>query len=122
MNERIKQIRESYNLSMREFADKLGITHGAISLIESGKRNITKQLTKSICSAFPDINETWLLTGEGEMKAPATKEQDVANVTAILYTEPEDSFRAKFIKLLAQMSDDQLNIVEEMVNQLASKH
>lgn len=118
MNERVKQIRESHDLSMREFADKLGLTHGAISLIESGKRNITKQLVKSICSAFPDVNETWLLTGEGEMRAPASKESEIAEITALLYNEPEDSFRSKLIRLAAKMTEEQLDVLIQLVSEL----
>lgn len=66
MNERLKYLRKSLNLSQEEFGKKLGITGGGISKLEKGERNFTEQMIKSICREF-NVDYIWFTTGEGEM-------------------------------------------------------
>lgn len=64
--ERVKQIRKSIGLTMEKFGERLGVTKTAISLIESGKNNVTDANIRSICREFK-VDYIWLTTGEGEM-------------------------------------------------------
>ncbi|MDO5785444.1 MAG: helix-turn-helix transcriptional regulator [Eubacteriales bacterium] len=66
MKERVKKIRKTLNLSQKEFGERLGVTDSAISIIESGRRNITEQMEKSICREF-NVSYDWLKDGTGEM-------------------------------------------------------
>ena len=66
MNERVKELRKALNLTMEKFGDRLGVRKTAISLIESGRNNLTDQMLKLICREF-SVNEDWLRTGSGEM-------------------------------------------------------
>lgn len=66
MNERLKSVRKALKLSQDAFAEKLGMKGSAISMLESGNRNITEQVVKSICREF-NVDYLWLTTGEGEM-------------------------------------------------------
>lgn len=66
MNQRVKEVRKALGLSGEKFGEPIGVTKTAISLLESGKNNITDQMVKSICLAY-NVNETWLRTGEGQM-------------------------------------------------------
>ena len=45
---KIKQIRERLGLSQKEFADKIGITKGYLSAIESGKRKPGRKIFEGI--------------------------------------------------------------------------
>ena len=49
MNERIKEIRKSVGLSQKEFGERIGVSDTAISKIEHGERNPSKQTIKLIC-------------------------------------------------------------------------
>lgn len=51
---------------MRAFAEKVGVTSGSISLLESGRNNASERTIRAICSEF-NVNRVWLETGEGEM-------------------------------------------------------
>lgn len=76
MNERLKELRKHLNLTMEKFGEKLGVGKTAISGIESGRRNPSDQLLKSICREF-NVREEWIRTGNGEMFesfAPASNE------------------------------------------------
>lgn len=72
MNLRIKEIRTGANLSMRAFAERIGISSSAVALIETGKNNPSEQTIRAICSEFGIFRE-WLETGEGpkEKKTPS---------------------------------------------------
>ena len=69
MNNRIKQVRTSLNLTQKDFAKKLGVTDTYVSLLESGNKEIGKQ-TKSLLINVFKVNQDWLETGNGEMFDP----------------------------------------------------
>jgi transcriptional regulator with XRE-family HTH domain len=59
-------LRKRLGLTQMEFAERLGISRSAISLIEIGKNPLTEQNIKTISLTF-GVNDAWLRTGEGEM-------------------------------------------------------
>lgn len=71
--DRIKAIRKEFGMTLVQFGERLGVTNAAISMVENGKNAVSEQLRKAICREF-DINENWLRTGEGEMKAETDDE------------------------------------------------
>ena len=79
VNERIKLLRKTLGLSQRDFGEKLGVGDTAISKLEKGERNLTDQMTKSICREF-NVNYAWLLEGIGDMfsAVPETLLDEVA--------------------------------------------
>lgn len=67
-SDRIKLIREKFcNNSNVEFANKVGVKPTQSSNWTNDKYNVGEIVLKKILYAFPNINPTWLLTGEGEM-------------------------------------------------------
>jgi transcriptional regulator with XRE-family HTH domain len=62
MKGRVSELRKALRLNKSQFAEKLGLTHSAVSLIESGKNALTDQNVNLICLTF-QVNETWLRTG-----------------------------------------------------------
>lgn len=66
MNNRLKELRKKTGLSQKDFGDRLGVTSAAICTIETGKRNLTEQMARSICHEF-NVNYDWLKYGEGEI-------------------------------------------------------
>lgn len=63
-------------LSVRRFEILIGASNGYVSNI---KLNITPAKQKQIQSAFPDLNMSWLLTGEGEMLRHAPSQNITGN-------------------------------------------
>lgn len=64
--ERVRSVRKGLDLTLEKFGEKLGVSKGAISAIEIGTRNLTEQMTKSICREY-NVNYDYLVNGEGEM-------------------------------------------------------
>ena len=123
MNERLKKVREylkKFGLEehMRDFSEKVGVTHGSISLLETGKRGITTQFVKALCGAFPDINEDWMLTGKGKMIKEKDRETEIADAVAKIY-KANDPFITELIKILANTSEEDWDVMKSIANRLA---
>lgn len=82
MKEIIVKLLEHSKLNVKQFSEKLGMKRAqAIYDIMSGKtKRISEKLANQIISEFPEINKTWLLTGEGEMlkKSASAKNHSVS--------------------------------------------
>lgn len=107
--ERVKIVRKEYKLTMEEFGNRIGVGRSAISKIEAGERGITDQMSKSICREF-HVNETWFLTGEGEMLGTETKQQKIAQIVSRLATVDEP-VKLSLISLLSRADESQLRTV-----------
>lgn len=97
MNERVKELRKSLGFSGEKFGERLGVTKTAISLIESGKNNITDQMVKSICREF-GVSEEWLRTGEGEMLVPVTTDDEFARIAGEIIKSGDSAFQTAIIE------------------------
>lgn len=64
VKERLTEYVKSKNLSNSEFCRKIGVS---VAFISSMRRSIQPDKVESIALNFPDLNISWLLTGEGTM-------------------------------------------------------
>lgn len=72
MKDRLKELREFFELTQEEFGEKINIKSRAhISALEKGTRNITDRIVSDVCREFA-INEEWLRFGKGEMRSDET--------------------------------------------------
>ena len=69
MNERIRKLRRTLDLTQKEFGDRIGVKGNTIATYEGGRNEPIDSVISLICREF-NVNETWLRTGEGEMFAP----------------------------------------------------
>lgn len=72
MNQRLRKVvnelknqRKVY--SDADFARIVDIPRGDLSQMMSGKRKVSKRCVSNLLAEFPEINEEWFMTGEGEM-------------------------------------------------------
>ena len=66
LNERLKKLRKTLDMTQQAFADKLGVKRNTVGQWECGVNPLTDQTVVSICREF-NVNENWLRTGEGDM-------------------------------------------------------
>lgn len=74
--QRLEQIIEYLGLNVNSFAKEIGLKRSErLYQIKKGNYSISKNLTSIIEERFPDINSSWLLTGDGNMlqSAPSLK-------------------------------------------------
>lgn len=65
--DQILKIIEYSGCSTSAFANKIGYNQSNLSKVINRKRDVNNNLIDAICNEFPEINRTWLLTGEGDM-------------------------------------------------------
>ena len=116
--ERVRKVRKYYDLTMEKFGERLGITKTAISLIESGKNNLTDANVKAICREF-GIDYIWLTTGEGEM----LMDSDIDVMAAVnRIMTGEDQFYKKLIKwCVTSFSDEELRLLEKKIDEFIAE-
>ena len=114
MNERIRELRKSLGLTLKEFSRRLGVTDAAISRIEKGNRGITDQMVKSICREF-DVDEKWLRTGDGKMFSD--KDIDFGTICAKIGASDERANKAisDYYSLSAQDKELFWNFIERFL-------
>ncbi|WP_092370335.1 helix-turn-helix domain-containing protein [Enterocloster lavalensis] len=66
MNERIRKLRRTLDLTQQEFADKIGVKRNTVATYELGRSVPSEAGISLMCREF-NVNETWLRTGDGEM-------------------------------------------------------
>ena len=66
LTDRLKKIRNTLNLSQREFSKQIYISQSLYADIELGNVELKERYVRLICSQF-NINLDWLKNGEGEM-------------------------------------------------------
>lgn len=88
MNERIKTIRKSANLTQTEFGKKIGATRAMIASYEGGAVVPADTVLKLISKEF-GISYAWLKTGEGDMEDPAPEVAAIKRLTDTYLSLPD---------------------------------
>ena len=115
MKNRIKQIRIGECLTQEEFSVKIGLSRNFIAQMETGKKIPSDRTIKDICREF-NVNETWLRTGEGEMKAPLDPD-DRFSINLGKLGRSENEFIQNAVNALAESDPDKLLIIEDFMRQ-----
>lgn len=102
IGERIKTLRKKLDLTQKMFADRIGMKRNSIAQIELG-RNTSEQTIFSICREF-NVNEDWLRNGNGDMFLPVDRENEISKMVKGLLNEEANSFKSRFITMLAGLS------------------
>lgn len=117
MNERIKEIREYYSLSQKEFGERIELKQNSVAVVERGKRNLSERSINLICKEF-SINKTWLRTGEGDMLKNVTPSEEIASFLGTLAIAGDENFKKRLILYLAQMKDSDWEKLEQVLDTL----
>lgn len=120
MNKRIEKARKSLSMTRAAFGEKIGVSGDVINNLERGRVEAKEHMVLLICQTF-GLNEEWLRTGKGEMFLSEDMESDIAKLTVDLLTQPSDSFKCRFVSLLANMSDEEWNFMERIAERLIKK-
>lgn len=78
MESRLKALRKALGLTLESMGAKLGVSASALSAVERGAANLSQRLATTICAVFPNVSESWLLDGAGDMfrEVPPQSELD----------------------------------------------
>jgi transcriptional regulator with XRE-family HTH domain len=90
VSDRLKLVRKSLKLTIREFAQEIYYSHSVYGQVEFGNREANDRIIQLISSRF-NVSKEWLKTGEGEM-----------------FTSPPPDIRLEKILEIYNMIDDTL--------------
>ncbi len=83
MKERLIQLLDLEQLSPSKFADIIGVQRSSISHVISGRNKPSFDFLQKTLKAFPGLNASWLMLGDGTMY-----EQMGRNVSGNLFDSP----------------------------------
>ena len=79
IKDRIYRFIKETDLSVRQFEKNVGLSNGAVSKMGNSTR---RSVLDKIFLAYPNINQVWLLTGEGEMLKDKTEDTEFIETAA----------------------------------------
>ena len=120
MNERIKKIIEELGLKKVDFANRLHISQPFASELCSGAKAPSDRTISDIFREF-GVLEAWLRNGEGEMLVHDTQSEQVAAFLADLTKDDSDTFKKRFVEMLAGLSPADWELLERMAEKLTQK-
>jgi HTH-type transcriptional regulator / antitoxin PezA len=120
LNERLKKLRKTLDLTQQEFANKIGIARGNIGAYEVGKNAPSDAVISLICKQF-NVDENWLRTGEGEMFIKQTRDEQIASFIGTIQSNEDDSFKKRFVSMLSALDESDWEVLEKMVLMIHEK-
>lgn len=120
MGERIRELRKSLGLTQKDFADRIGIKPSAIANYENGRNDPIDAVVSLICREF-GVSESWLRTGEGDMIAPSTRQEEIAKYVGELFASRPDPFKERFILMLLRLPPSGWDWLRERAAQLLAE-
>lgn len=117
MGERIKELRKALGITQQEFADKIKVSRNNVAGYEAGTRNPSDAVISLICREF-SVNEEWLRNGTGEMIHEVSMDEQIASFIGDTLSGIEDSFKKRFISMLANLNEDEWELLEKMALEL----
>lgn len=119
IGERIKCVRTEKGYTQQKFADALGLKRNTVGGYEIGTVVPSERTILDICDKF-HVNEDWLRFGEGEMFLKRTREEEIAAFMGSVLDGP-NNFRKRLISVLANLDEDDWELLEEMALKLAEE-
>lgn len=114
MNERVKYLRKNVlRMSMEAFGKKIGLSKAGISSFEAGKNGISDMAILAICREY-GVREEWLRDGTGDVFVKKSAEDELEALAGKVMTDTPDSFRRRFVSMLAKLTDEQWQLLSDM--------
>ena len=119
MEDRIRAVRKSFNLTQTEFGERIGVKGNTVTGYETGLRTPSDAILLSICREF-NVNEDWLRTGTGEMFLKRDRDEELAAFFGdVLSGEP--GFKHRFLAVLSRLDESEWKLLEQVVDKLLAE-
>lgn len=117
-NQRIAMIVKQSGLNKTAFSEKINVSPSMVSLICSGKTGVSDRTISDICRVF-GVSETWLRTGEGEMRLNLDRKEELTAIFAQIAAS--DDAKARLVKAFAMLPDEAYPKLEEYIKKIAQE-
>lgn len=118
INERIAEVVKASGMTKTAVAEKIQLSQSMVSLICAGKTGVSDRTISGICKEF-SVSETWLRTGEGEMRLNLDREEELTAIFAQIAAS--DDAKARLVKAFAMLPDEAYPKLEEYIKKIAQE-
>ena len=108
ISERFKQLRDELGKSQTEFGAGIGVSRSVINNIERGVTEPSDVFLNHLCVVY-NVNRAWLETGEGDMFAPVSEQDETAKLIESISDSPA---MRSLLATWAQLSDENKAVFE----------
>lgn len=119
MNERVKELRKRLGLTQGQFGKKINMGRSNLSLIESGKVNVSPRVVNDICEKF-QVNEEWLRSGKGEI-FKIVDDNEQFNKTLAEWLVNCDEITKKTVISLSKLNREEFEFVSKILDNLSKE-
>lgn len=119
---RTRELRKALGLTQQTFADRLGITRGAVSKYDIDATDPSDAVISLICREF-HVREAWLRDGTGEMFEVKPRAEELGELVRKLLADRPESFRSRLITSLLRFEPNspEWQILENIYNSIADE-
>jgi len=119
---RTSELRKAFGLTQQAFADRLGITRGAVANWDLDRSDPSDAVISLICRVF-NVREAWLRDGTGEMLEVKPRAEELGELVRKLLADRPESFRSRLITSLLRFEPDspEWQILENIYNSIAAE-
>ena len=103
MGSRIKMVRESLQMSQREFGERLGVSRDVISNLEYERVQPKELLIRHTCDLY-NVNRTWMDSGEGPMFCQEPKYNKMAEEALSIFQSLRPEFQDYALEQIRQLA------------------
>lgn len=119
---RTKELRDSLGLTQQKFADRLGITRGAVANWDLDRSDPSDAVISLICREF-NVREAWLRDGTGEMLESKPRAEELGELVRKLLSDRPESFRSRLITSLLRFEPNspEWQVLENIYDSIANE-
>lgn len=103
---RTSELRKAFGLTQQAFADRLGITRGAVANWDLDRSDPSDAVISLICREF-NVREAWLRDGTGEMLEQRTRREDIALYLGKVSSGKASELEELILDLMAETTADE---------------
>ena len=118
INERIAAVVKASGMTKTAFAEKINVSQPHVSRMVSGESIPSDRTISDICRVF-GVSESWLRTGEGEMRLNLDRKEELTAIFAQIAAS--DDAKARLVKAFAMLPDEAYPKLEEYIKKIAQE-
>ncbi len=117
MNERFKAVRKYFQKTQKDFGALFGVSRDVVASIENGRVIPDYPYIQLLCVKL-DIDEDWLLHGNGSMFIEKSRDEVIVEWSAKLVKSTGNDFAKRLATMLAQLDENEWALLEKMARNL----